>query len=257
MRKPLLLIALLTATTLAASAQDARLGPDCDLTATVGAKTTQGFSTFDKDLRQALQAENIAALALLVDFPLRVNADHGTYYISNAAALQSQFSTVFPASIRSAIIQQKPSEVFCTGDGIGYGNGDIYVYPEKFGYAVTVVNLPPSDQPVTHDRIGFVCRTKEFRILVDSPEKGKWRYRSWTAGRSVLAPPSLTLNDGSHSVEGTDGCDYDLWTFKSGSTTYSANTLGCFPDSNQPPQGARGQLEVDSHGKSLFWDWCY
>lgn len=253
----MLLIALLAVSTLAASAQDARLGPDCDLTASVGAKSTQGFLKLDKDLRQALQNQDVASLALLVNFPLRVNANHGTYYISNAAALQSQFSTVFPASIRSAIIQQKPSEVFCTGDGIGYANGDIYVYPETFGYAVTVVNLPPNDQPITHDRIGFACRTKKFRILVDSPAKGKWRYRSWNADRSVLATPNLTLNDGSHSVEGTDGCDYDLWTFKSGSTTYSANTLGCFPDSNQPPQGARGQLEVDSHGKTLFWEWCY
>lgn len=255
MLKGLLLAALLTSTTLAANAQSAHLGSGCNLTAPGGAKPTQDFPTFDKELRQALKHKDVAALALLIKFPLRVNVDHDRYYIDNAAALQSQFSILFPPSIRNAVINQKPSNLLCTFDGIGYGNGDIWVNLEKFGYAVEVVNLPSNPKSRAIDRIGLVCRTKRFRILVDSPENGNWRYRSWNAGRSVLDQPSLTLDQGKHSIEGTDGCTHDLWIFKNGSTTYWVSNLGC--TENAPPHGARGQLEVHSHGKTLLTEWCY
>lgn len=229
----------------------------CDFAAVYGKKKAQSFPDFDHQLRDALYQQNVAALALLVNYPLRVNSDHGPYYIDNAVAFQSQFQNIFPAAMRNALIHRNPSDVMCTHDGISYANGLLYINRENYGFAVTVVNLLPSNQPSHKSYIRFACRTKKFWVIVDSPQKGKWRYRSWNAGRSVLDSPNLTLTNGIQSWEGTGGCEFPTWTFKNGSTTYSAKTLACYPDSNQPPQGTRGQLEVDSHGKTLFLDWCY
>lgn len=257
MRKSLFLFALLCTVWMSAQAQTPKQTFGCNLAAVYGKKEAQLFPSFDHRLREALSTQNVAALALLVNYPLRVNSDHGPYYIDNAVAFQSRFQSIFPAAIRNAVIHRKPSDVSCTQDGIAYANGDLYADLENFGFAVTVVNLPPSSQPSPGNHIRFACRTNKFRVLVDSPQKGQWRYRSWNAGRSVLDTPNLTLTHGTQSYEGTDGCEFPTWTFRNGSRTYSVSTLGCFPDSNRPPQGARGQLEVDSHGKTLLREWCY
>lgn len=252
MRKTLLLIALLTATALAASAQDARLGSNCDLTYFFGTKSTQSFLKFDKELRQALLTQNTTALALLIDFPLSVNAVSGKYSIDDPQALQSQFQKVFPQKIREQIIHQNPATVLCNPEGISIGS--VWVNHHPYGYAVETVNLKMIQKPSNKPHIVFVCRTKELNIIVDSDAKENLRYREWSAKQSILGPPDLTLLDGTEQWDGTDVCAVPVWTFKSGKTIYSvAGGLGCTSSDRPPPQGATGDLEINRQRTA----WCY
>ena len=105
---------------------DSALGRSCDLTI-VGATDKQAFLRFDKELHTALSQQDVAATALLVRFPLRINyPDGSTILISNVKALQTRFTEAFPPTVRSAVIKQKADEVFCRDEGIMYGRGELW-----------------------------------------------------------------------------------------------------------------------------------
>lgn len=258
MRNTLLLIALLFSALSPASAQSAKLGSACDLSQVFGAGTTQSFLMFDKELRQSIAKQNSTALALLVDFPLRINTIHGAYSIDDAQELKAQFQTIFPLKLRQAILDQKISELFCNAEGISYGPGSIWVNLEPFGYAIETVNLETVQPTPPNARIVFSCKTPKHRILIESDEKGSLQYLSWNAGDPVTGNPSLILNDGKEEWSGSDICSVSDWTFKHAELTYSIiGGGGCFDPEDAPPTGSNGELEVDAHGKTLLTEWCY
>ncbi len=221
---------------------------------------TKSFLAFDQELRSAITNQDAAAMTLLVRYPLRVNDNGSSYSINNPAALQSHFQELFPKSTVKAVLDQKPAEVFCIHEGILYGNGVIRVVQTKLGFEIEYVHLPESRyQNALHKaaKLEFVCRTENHRIMIDSESANILRYRAWNNPRSVTDHPDIEIAKGNMEIEGTDGCSHAVWTFKNDATTYTVEEVGCFPDSNQPPEGSRGMVIVKETNKSELSEWCY
>jgi hypothetical protein len=247
---------LLLFTTNAASAQDSQPESYCGLSTA----DTKSFFAFDKELRTAITKQDAAAMALLVHYPLRINDNGGKYYIDDAAALQSHFQELFPAIIRNAVLNEKVSNVPCTKEGIAYGNGDVWVTLTKLGFEIMVINLPDTRYLLPRRisvRMEFICRTEKLQIVIDSDIAGVPHYRAWNRPHTISDNPDLEISIGNKEIEGTDGCAHAVWTFKRGTTIYTVEELGCFPDSNQPPEGARGMLEVKVADKPEASSWCF
>jgi hypothetical protein len=69
-------------------------------------------------------------------------------------------------------------------------------------------------------------------------------------------PDAPSPIDGSERVEGSSVCAYSIWTFQSEANQYSVSELGCYPDGNPPPDGAKGRLEIRKNGDTKSY-WCY
>jgi hypothetical protein len=48
-----------------------------------------------------------------------------------------------------------------------------------------------------------------------------------------------------------------VWSFGNRETQFVVSGLGCFPDSNQPPPTATGQLSISDGKKQDAWWWCF
>lgn len=251
-------IALLVAAS-TAYGQATRLGESCDLSV-IGATETKSFLAFDRELRDAIAKQDTTALAFLVKFPLRINSEEGAYSLDDAESLRTRFQEVFPAQIRKAILNQKLESFFCRDEGVMYGNGAIWVNPSKLGYAIEVVNLEVAENRGNNQsarKIDFICQTGKYRIVIDADANQIPRYRAWNKSHPVTGDPDLRIDSGKSEFEGTGVCSHKVWTFKNGSTTYTTEELGCFPDSNEPPKTAVGMFAVRTAGKPEVFGWCY
>lgn len=220
------------------------------------------FDEFDKELRVALERQDPVALAFLVRFPLRVNDAGGSISFNDPAALKTHFQEVFTPAVRKEILSQKPSDLGCNVQGIGYGRGVIWVNASDQGYAIWSVNRD-SVQPYPVSRwnsptIDYVCVTQTHRIVVDTLAGGVLRYRSWNRPRPVTEVPDLEIARGDGTFEGTDLCAVPIYTFKSSAAVYRVEGgLGCTGDSDGPPKDATGRLEVSVSGHATVDSWCY
>jgi len=219
------------------------------------------FDQFDRELRIAIGREDAVALAFLVRFPLRVNDVAGSISINDAAALKTHFQQVFTSEVRKQIMGEKLDNLGCNDQGLMYGPGTIWVSASERGYAITTVNrdaTPPSGNPWNVAKINFICQTPTHRIVVDTLTGGLLRYRSWKRPRAVTDTPDLEIGKGDASFEGTGLCAYPVYLFKNGDAVYRVQgALGCYGDSDGPPKGATGRLEVTVASKPASESWCY
>lgn len=242
-----------------ARAQTQKLSEGC--ASIIGENNVKAFLAFDADLRAALAKGDAGAVAMLIEYPLRVNeAPSSGYSINDPGALFRHFHEVFPPEVVRMVTGQHASELFCNDSGVMYGNGEVHVNVIKSGFGVGVIDLrwpfvSARDTPLAPV---FVCRTDRQSVLVEQRPNRSVRYRSWNAGHSILDKPDLEIASGIGEVEGTGWCAHSEWTFKNANATYTVSELGCFPDSNEPPERARGQLSVAIEGqKEDTWWWCY
>ena len=206
-------------------------------------------------------------LALLTTFPLRINDARGSWYIHDTTSLERRFDELFPATVRSAVLDSRPEQISCTWSAIMYGPGTglatVYISvtsreetPGIEEYHIASIGMPgrPSDS-APHVNTQFACETSKYRVLIDLLN-GASRLRAWEKPRSLVEQPDLTLPDGVNAIEGTGGCAHRSWTFKGKTAEVVANGLGCYPDSNQPPKNATGQFAITPSGKEEQWEWC-
>ena len=85
-------------------------------------------------------------IAFLVYFPLRVNQEGTTISVEDAATLQARFQEIFPAVVRATVLDQWPETVFCSSEGIMYGNGEIWIRATDQRYAISAINLPDENK---------------------------------------------------------------------------------------------------------------
>jgi len=240
---------------------DTRLGDGCDLSI-FGVADKSEFLRFDSALRSALDKQDAAALALLVQFPLALNyADGGRVTLNNGAALQKQFADAFSPALREIISQQKPEALFCKADGVMYGNGEIWVDRVGKGKAqqfrIIAVNEPDGSAPKTQPeaaKVQLACSTDKFHIVIDSGTGDVPRYRSWNKPHGPPDQPALELT-GTSGGEGTGACFHRIWRFKNRNADYVLSEPGCSEGS--VPDKAKAQLEVLIGGKSQLTSWCY
>lgn len=242
-------------------ASDTALGPSCDLTI-VGTTDKETFVRFHNELRTAIARRDIAATALLVRFPLRINfSDGSTISLDNVKALQTRFAEVFPSSVRTVIINQKLNDIICGYEGIMYGRGHVWIEAVdtrgKGRYRVSTINVPAAGN---HGRLKevvglqFVCDTESYRIVIDTNSSGLLRYRAWNHPRAVTDKPDTEIAPGTESGEGTGGCARRIWKFKKGATGFNIGELGCTDGSE--PKGTTGELEVLLGDQVQQRSWC-
>jgi hypothetical protein len=219
----------------------------------------RAFVVFDRELRAALTKRDAVAMAFLASFPLHVNESDGTSIsLENAATLEARFTEIFPDTTMTAILGDKTAGPSCMHDGIMYASGAVWVTLVGAGegqrFRVTTVNLPPRHAP-TAGHIDFVCDASKHRVVVDSVEGGKPRYRAWNKPRSTLETPDMEIKDGVLDVQGTHPCTHSIWTFRKGRAEFGVEEPGC--SESTPPEGARGALSVSVAGKAKQHWWCY
>lgn len=122
-----------------------KLGGSCDLTV-LGVDDDSGFLRFDNALREALEAQDAAAVAALASFPLRLNLGDGSHVtLRDAVAFRQREASLLPP-LRRAVDAAQPSELFCNDNGVMYGDGEIWANPVGSGSAapfrITAINLP-------------------------------------------------------------------------------------------------------------------
>jgi hypothetical protein len=259
---PLRLSIFLIALTCTAYSQSSVLGKNCDL-AVVGATDTKSFLAFDQELRDAFRTQDAAKLATLVEYPLVIETNGGTDYLDSASSVsfeKRRFKVIFTPAIRRAILDQRPENIWCSERGIMYGNS-VMVGSTGHGftlmYAIHEIYLPSDHKP---GEVEFACTTKKHHVIVDIGADGSPRYRAWNKPRALTEKPDLELPEGRIDSEGTGPCNYAWWKFTSGTTEIVASTLGCYDESDHPPKGAQGSLDVSTYDGSKKHNehlWCY
>lgn len=235
------------------------VGDKCDLSV-FGEKDTTKFLMFNQDLREAIKNQDAGRLALLIDFPLRIDDDHGAIFIHDAASLQGHFELAFPPAIRQAILSSTRDDIWCNYAAIGYGDGSVWVNVTDRGFFLMTVNLPPGKSNPTQEThaVSLACNTKQTRILIDATKDGTARFRSWGFSRSLSDAPDSEIGGGTESVEGTGPCAHRVWTFKNAKTQITLEAPGCYGDNDGPPQGAQAQLSISmGNAAAPAPEWCF
>jgi hypothetical protein len=242
---------------------DTRLGDSCDLSI-LGVKDKSEFLRFDSALRYALDKQDAATLALLVQFPLTLNLEDGSHVsLNDSATLQLRFAEAFPPMLRKTVLAQKPEALFCRYDqGVMYGNGELWVNHIELGkvpqFRITAVNVPGSATRKAKSeraKTQIACSTDKFHIVIDADDDGTTRYRSWNKPHAPPDKPALELN-GTAGGEGTGVCFHRNWNFKNSDVEYVVTeNKGCGDGSHSAD--ALAQLEVLLGGKPQLTSWCY
>ncbi len=223
-----------------------------------GASEEETILAFHNELRLALAADDPTYLTLLSRYPLRVYDSGAGIDIADAASLYSKADTVFPEALRSRVLDTDPNDVICNSGGIGYGNGLLWANVRRDGdterFEIYSVNLPDA---VTGRSPGvrFVCRTAEFRNVVDRRADGSFRFRTWNTPRLISESPDLELLSGRSDMEGTGVCAHRIFWFEDQDATYSVSEIGCSKAS--PPDHAVGVFSMRSGGVERASGWCF
>lgn len=265
----ILIFVLLSAGMFATSAMaQSRLGESCDLS-TFGIHDNTNFYHFDNSLREAVTGRNAAALAALVQYPVRLNYKNGgSAEVNDATTLRERYVASLWPVLQKAVLGQQPGELFCNAEGVMYGDGAVWVSPDSHGqrFRITALNLPGS-APVQHAATAAVpgqaesgyktlltCDTNKFHIVIDAAADGQPRYRSWGSAHLPPAAPAMNLV-GQESSEGTGMCRHRIWQFRNGNTDYVVSEPGC--TAGDVPANAKAQLEVAINGKTQLDSWCH
>lgn len=229
--------------------------------AVIDADDATPFVRFDHDFRSALARHDVAAIALLTQFPLRVNfPNDDVVMLANPGTLQNQFDRVFTPALREAVSKQAVGDLICKySDGMGYAHGGVWAHPAGANdkqLRIVTVNVPGGSlHPPRVGAIDLACSTKQFRIVIDAAATPKtWRYRVWNLPRSLNEKPDLELT-GTRDIEGTSPCTGRIWRFKNAKAEYELSEPGCGQD--ESPKNAVALLNVSIDGKEQLNDWCF
>lgn len=191
----------------------------------------QRYKVFASDLKLALQRADPAAVALLTQFPLRVNLPGSTRIgIENASTLQSRFAEVFTPALRKRVLEsamQAPErlggESFMLADGLLWA--EIVEHEHGPRFRLIVVNVP-GEKATTWPQLKMVCETPKHRIIIEQISDEQSRYRSWNLPRALTETPDLELT-GVSSHEGSGPCVHPIHTFERGDTRIFVSEGGC------------------------------
>lgn len=265
---------LLSAALLATPASAAtRLGDGCDL-GVVGVRDDVAFLQFDRSLRDAVQRQDAAALARLLQFPLRMTWKDGAHTtIADAAALQGRLPAASWALLHKAVSAQPPAQLFCNVQGVMYGNGELWASPDAAAvdpaFRIIAINLPenapapapaagahavPGGASVVPAATHLACSTDKFHVVIDTVSAGMPRYRSWNRPHGPPDTPAMELV-GKVDGQGTGVCFHHIWRFANGNVDYVLSEPGCSDGS--VPATAKALLEVSIAGKTQLQSWCH
>ena len=108
--------------------------------AVAGISNAAQVTQFLARLKQALTADDHAAIAAIVKYPLTVYSSAGrpaTY--RNAAALSDNYTRVFTPEVKAAIAAAKPDDLFARDLGVMIGNGEIWM--NEIGGSMQIITV--------------------------------------------------------------------------------------------------------------------
>lgn len=216
----------------------------------------KSFTQFDTQLRAALRQKNVAALAFLVKFPLRVNSPRGTLLIPDAQSLEGHFAEIFTPAVVERVLATERDDYICRYDeGLGYLNGVIWVSTngKKFGLdAINGGGSAAAEAP----KVQYTCETKTHRIAITMLKGDTLRYQSWNKSKPVTGPADVDLLNGTMHYEGTGVCAYAVYAFTKGEVRYEVEKgIGCSDGTD--PAKATGHLNVFISDKQVTDAWCF
>jgi hypothetical protein len=242
MEKRALKFVSLIAVLILACAFGARAQQACDFPT---AASRDAFLRFDRELRAALNDNDVGKVALLVSYPLRVNDPNGNYVIEDAASLARRINSVFTPQIREAVLAKSAQSLSCTPQGVLYGKGEVLVPFSEHGYGISTINIPGEDKRT--DQVQFTCNFSKGRAVAEGSGDKNLKLRLWTGGRLLTDEPNVQITNGSSAMEGTQECAHRFWTFEKDGTHYRLEQLGCTDDT--PPNNAVGRFESHNAGE--------
>jgi hypothetical protein len=103
------------------------LSADKDRFAAIGVQDPTIVEHFVRDLKTALQHDDVPAIANMCIFPLRLNLRSGATKsrhetVNSVADFQKNYNTIFTASAKTAIINQESSDLFANYQGLKIGD---------------------------------------------------------------------------------------------------------------------------------------
>ena len=109
--------------------------------AVAGISDPAQVALFVARLKRAVAADDRAAIAGMVNYPLRVNSAAGrpTFY-RNAAALSANYRRVFTPDIKEAVAATKTDDLFARDLGVMIGNGEIWMNEIDGSIKIITVN---------------------------------------------------------------------------------------------------------------------
>jgi hypothetical protein len=121
----LALICLATSVFAAAPAVAQETTVDQAIDATLGdhAKYEAVFAA----LQKAVAAHDVAGVAALVSYPIRVKIDGKETVIKSAKAFVQHYDAIVTPEIAKAVTQQKYEDLFVNSQGIMFGNGEVWM----------------------------------------------------------------------------------------------------------------------------------
>jgi hypothetical protein len=213
------------------------------------------LSAFFRSLKRAVARPDVAAMALLVEYPLRLNyADGGTTLLDNPRALETRFDETFPPDLRNALAHATEADVGSwVEDRVGFLHNALVAELTGNGntrrYRVTDVYLPFTPfkpwQRTEHG-LQFACETQKHWIIIDTVA-GRPRYRAWN--KPHFPPDEADMEISSGMSEGTS----ERWTFTQGDTTYTLGALSTC----KGPADVQAKVTVAILGKTKRSWWCY
>jgi hypothetical protein len=84
------------------------------------------YRAFLSRLQTAVRDNDRRAIVRLTAFPLRVNSNGSSRLYRNGQAIERDFDLIFTASVRRAILAQKPDQLFVRDQGAMIGSGQLW-----------------------------------------------------------------------------------------------------------------------------------
>jgi hypothetical protein len=109
--------------------------------ANAGISNPAHVTQFVARLKQVVAADDRAAVAAMVNYPLTVNSSGGrsmTY--RNAAALSASYERVFTPEVKAAVAAATADDLFSRDQGVMIGNGEIWMNELRGSMKIITVN---------------------------------------------------------------------------------------------------------------------
>jgi len=78
-------------------------------------------------LQDAVKRNDAAAVAALVEYPVRINRRQGRSHIGNPRAFASRYYEIFDHRVRSIVLNQRFENLFSNSRGVMLGDGEIWI----------------------------------------------------------------------------------------------------------------------------------
>ena len=88
---------------------------------------TQELMTFVATLQSAVKSDSPEQVAPLIQFPLRVNMAPGKSHSVTASRFSAEYGKIFTPTVKAAVLQQVPDDIFRNSNGAMLGNGEVWI----------------------------------------------------------------------------------------------------------------------------------